>query len=87
MKYPVALEKAEDGYGAFFPDVPGCVSHGDSLDEALIHAKEALEGHFELSAEYGEDLPQPAAIEKHRENPDYSGVIWELVDIDHFSRL
>jgi predicted RNase H-like HicB family nuclease len=43
------------------PDVPGCVSAGDTLDEMKAMMREALESHFELLAERGYAIPKPAA--------------------------
>ena len=45
ITYLAVLEPDNDGYGVFFPDLPGCVSYGNNLEEAQINAKEALELH------------------------------------------
>lgn len=43
MNYPIAMEHAPDkAYGVQFPDLPGCFSAGDTLDEAIFNAAEAL---------------------------------------------
>ena len=56
--YPAVIEAAADGgYGVFFPDLPGCTSGGDTLQEAARNAEEALQAHVELSVEHGEALP------------------------------
>jgi predicted RNase H-like HicB family nuclease len=57
--FTAILEKAEDGYCVFFPDVDGCTSAGDTIAEAVQNATEALATHFELTAEAGEPLPTP----------------------------
>ena len=60
----VALVHKDPGtsYGVSFPDVPGCVSAGDTLDEALANAAEALAGHLELMRADGDVLPKPRPL-------------------------
>jgi len=58
-RYPALVERAKDGFGVLFPDVPGCISAGDTVEEALRDAAEALEGHIELLIEYDEPVPEP----------------------------
>ncbi len=61
--YPAVVERAEDGFGVVFPDVPGCVSAGDTVAEALANAAEALEAHLERLAAAGEPWPEPSPPE------------------------
>jgi predicted RNase H-like HicB family nuclease len=56
--YLGVVERGEDGFGVFFPSVPGCVSAADTLFEAMTNGEQALAAHLELLAEDGEDLPQ-----------------------------
>ncbi len=65
-----------------FPDLPGCFSAGSSIEEALSMAQEAAECHIEGILIDAEPVPVPSSIEKHRNNPDYKGCIWALIDID-----
>lgn len=58
--YLAILEPSTDGWGVWFPDVPGCTSAGDSLMEAGRNAREALQAHLLLLAESGDPLPQPS---------------------------
>ncbi len=83
MKYPVVLH-TDDGkrYGVTVPDLPGCFSAGDTLDEALASAVEAIELHLEGLVEDGGDIPLPQPVALHAANPDYAGGIWALVDVD-----
>ena len=56
--YTVILEKEkEGGYHAFCPALKGCHTQGDTLDEALANAKEAIEVYLESLREHGEDAP------------------------------
>jgi|tagenome__1003787_1003787.scaffolds.fasta_scaffold18663234_2 predicted RNase H-like HicB family nuclease len=59
-KYLVIIEQASDGsYSAYVPDVPGCVSCGDTLDEVRAMIQEALEFHFEGMRRAGLPIPSP----------------------------
>lgn len=84
MLYPVAIEPGSDNsvFGVAVPDVPGCFSYGDSLDEALANAKEALEMHFEALAELGELPPEASNIKDHYAIADYAGWVWAVVEVN-----
>jgi len=83
MRYPVVLH-ADDGksFGVTVPDIAGCFSAGESEDEALDNAREAILGHLELLAEAGEEIPSALPISDHRRNPDLEGAIWGFVQVD-----
>ena len=54
MQYVVVIEKAQDGsYSAYVPDLPGCVSCGDTLDEVKDLIQEAVGAQDQVSAAYG----------------------------------
>ncbi len=57
-QYTVVVEPAEEGgYIASVPALPGCVTQGESLEEAMIMAKDAIEGYLEVLKDRGEDIP------------------------------
>ena len=59
MKYLIVIEKSETGYSAYSPDLPGCVSTGDNLEQTEANMKDAIDFHIEgLKAE---GLPVPSA--------------------------
>ncbi|MGH9616330.1 MAG: type II toxin-antitoxin system HicB family antitoxin [Acidobacteriaceae bacterium] len=58
-KLLVVFEAAKTGYGAFAPDVPGCISTGKTLEETRSRFIEAVEGHLALMAEDGDAIPLP----------------------------
>jgi predicted RNase H-like HicB family nuclease len=58
-KYAVIYEKGETNWGAIVPDLPGCVSIGDTLEEVQENVKEAISLYLEVLAERGEALPEP----------------------------
>ena len=82
--YPVAIEYGDENtaFGVVVPDVPGCFSAGDTLDEALENAAEAIEAHLELLAEDGEVAPEPNSVQVWADNPEYKGYMWGVVQID-----
>ncbi|WP_446008874.1 type II toxin-antitoxin system HicB family antitoxin [Candidatus Electrothrix sp.] len=83
MNYPVAIHKDEDsGYGVTFPDIPGCFSAGDSIEEALAMAREAAECHIEGLLLDAEPIPVARPVEDHRNNKEYQDALWALIDID-----
>jgi len=60
--YAVIIERAEDGgFGAWSPDLPGCVALGDSREEALAEMRGAITFHLEGLREAGEPVPAPTA--------------------------
>lgn len=85
MIYPIAIEPpANDNecYGVIVPDIAGCFSAGETLDEAVKNAHEAVALHLDGMAEDGEDIPHATSIAHHQDNPDYQGMVWGLVDVD-----
>jgi predicted RNase H-like HicB family nuclease len=62
MRYTAVLlaDPEEDGYTAFVPALPGCVSEGDTLEEALAMIEDAAAGYLVVSAERGEEIPEEA---------------------------
>ena len=58
-QYAVIYEKGETNWGAIVPDLPGCVSIGDSLEEVQENVKEAIALYLEVLAERGEKIPEP----------------------------
>lgn len=55
-------DRREPGFGVTFPDLPGCVSFGVTVEDALVKAEEALSLHLEGMAEDGEPFPDPAPV-------------------------
>ena len=84
MLYPIAIEKGSDtdAYGVIIPDIKGCFSAGNTFEEALENAKEAIAGHLEILAEDGADIPLASQICNFLDNEDFKGFIWAIVDID-----
>jgi predicted RNase H-like HicB family nuclease len=62
MRYAVVIEKAENNYSAYAPDLPGCIATGATLEETKQQIREAIEFHLELMREEGLAIPEPTAI-------------------------
>ncbi|MBK5933128.1 hypothetical protein CCR78_03920 [Rhodovulum imhoffii] len=58
------------GFGVSFPDFPGCVTQGDTIDDALRLAREALAFHVEGMSEDGEVIPEPRNTQQIEADPD-----------------
>lgn len=59
MKYTVIVEKGPNSWGAYVPDLPGCVAAGESREEVLALIREAIVFHVEGLIENGEPVPEP----------------------------
>ncbi len=57
----VVIEKGESSYGAYVPDLPGCVAVGETEDEVKQLIQEAIEFHLEDLAETGVQIPPPTS--------------------------
>jgi predicted RNase H-like HicB family nuclease len=83
MRLPVVLH-TDDGthYGVTVPDLPGCFSGGDSIDDALDNVREAIDLHLEGLTEDGDEVPTPKPIAEHHASGEFSDGIWAIVDVD-----
>lgn len=67
MRYVAFLhDDGEPGFGISFPDFPGCISDGDTVDDALRRGAEALSFHVEGMLADGERIPQPRSLQNIR---------------------
>jgi predicted RNase H-like HicB family nuclease len=86
MRFIAFVHKEPDScYGVSFPDVPGCTSAGDTLDEALANAVDALSGHIRMMQADGEAVPAPRSLEDIAADPaiakDMKGAIISAVPL------
>lgn len=79
----IAYLRKEPGsdHGVEFPDVPGCVTAGRTLDEARAMAAEALAGHLAMLEAEGEPVPVPSTLEDLRGDPNRGDAVLVLVDL------
>jgi predicted RNase H-like HicB family nuclease len=83
MKLPVVIHKDQNSdYGVTIPDLPGCFSAGSTIDEAFSNAVEASECHIEGLLLDEEEIPSPRQIEDHIDDPQFSGGIWGIIEVD-----
>jgi predicted RNase H-like HicB family nuclease len=61
MRYVVILEKGENSFGAYIPDLPGCAVVGETREEALQLIREAVDLYVSAMREQGDALPEPAS--------------------------
>lgn len=59
MRYMVVVEKGPESYGAYVPDLPGCVAVGESEEEVLQLIQEAIEFHLQGLKQEGQAIPSP----------------------------
>ena len=80
--YPAVIDKDPDSdFGVVFPDFPGCVSAGRTLDEAVRGAYEALAGHVAVMVADGDELPAPTPLEAVAAERDATTVAITLVPV------
>jgi predicted RNase H-like HicB family nuclease len=87
VNYPVVIHKdKKSDYGVSVPDLPGCVSGGSTVDEALAMVREAIELHLEGLIEEGGVVPLPTPIEKLRSSREHreqcADGTWAIVNVD-----
>jgi predicted RNase H-like HicB family nuclease len=61
MRYAVVIEKSSSGYGAYVPDLPGCVAAGATREEVVRLIQEAVEFHIEGLKQDGTPVPRPSS--------------------------
>lgn len=87
MEFLVAVETGDDqrAYGVVVPALPGCFSAGDTLEDALTNAREAILLHVEALLDAGENLPAvdtETLVNEFRKDPDRADWILAMVRID-----
>jgi predicted RNase H-like HicB family nuclease len=84
LRYPVAIELGDDttAFGVVVPDLPGCFSAGDTLDEAMAGAEEAAAAWIDATLDAGNPIPAPSSLEAIRQNPDFAGWTFGIITLD-----
>ena len=67
MRYAVIIEKGDSSFGAYVPDLPGCVAVGETKEEAIKLIQEAIEFHLEGIKQEGSTIPLPASTAEYIE--------------------
>jgi len=85
MWFPIAIElgDARHAYGVIVPDLPGCFSAGDTMEEAIANAEEAILLHLEDDFAPGNArVPSVSTLADLRAREEYEGFAWGVVDVD-----
>ncbi len=75
----VLIPERRSGWSVLFPDFPGCVTQGESLDEAIAMAADALAGHIAVARDYGDPIPEPRSLDEIKADKKWvqeNGVNW-----------
>jgi predicted RNase H-like HicB family nuclease len=67
VRYVVIIEQGDGGFGAYVPDLPGCVAVGETREEAMRLIREAIEFHLEAMREEGLPVPEPSSSNEYVE--------------------
>jgi predicted RNase H-like HicB family nuclease len=67
VRYVVIVEQGENGFGAYVPDLPGCVAVGETKDEALRLIQQAIGLHLESLRDEGLTPPEPSSSSEYVE--------------------
>ena len=83
MNYIAVIHKDPDSdFGVSFPDFPGCITAGRTIEEAKAMALEALRGHIEEMQAAGETIPRASSFDQVMSNPDFSDGVAFLVAVE-----
>lgn len=80
--YPAILEKSSTGFGVHFPDLDGCTSSGETMEQAAANAEEALALHLSGMRKDGDRIPEPTPLDEVRADPDVTEAARILVRAD-----
>jgi predicted RNase H-like HicB family nuclease len=84
MHYPIAIEPGDEttAFGVIVPDLPGCFSAGDTLDEAILGAQEAAAAWIDATLDAGGVIPPPSSLDSLRADPAWRGWAFGVVSLD-----
>ena len=83
MKFTIAIEPgtADTATGVVAPDLPGCFSAGDTVEEAFENAREAIDAYCEALAEDKGELPKTKSLTEWQADPQFEGWAWGIIDV------
>ena len=84
MRYPIAIEPGDEStaFGVVVPDLPGCFSAGDTIDEAITNAEEAIDAWIESALDQGQEIPRPSTVQHWSGKGEFSGWTFGIVTVD-----
>jgi predicted RNase H-like HicB family nuclease len=83
MKFTIAIEPGtkKTAFGVVVPDLPGCFSAGDTVEEAFDNVREVIAAFCEILAEEGKKLPKTKSMSEWQAGKEYKGWTWGIVDV------
>ena len=83
-RYPIAIEPGTEqtAFGIVVPDLPGCFSAGDTLDDAMMGVEEAVAAWIDAALDAGDAIPGPSSLDVVRTNAAYAGWTFAVVSVD-----
>jgi predicted RNase H-like HicB family nuclease len=83
MKFAIAIEPGakNSAFGVVVPDLPGCFSAGDTIEQAFDNAREAIDAFCEALAEQDGDLPKTRPMSEWQKDSQFKGWTWGIVDV------
>ncbi len=86
IDYTAIIHKDPDSdFGVSFPDFPGCITAGRTLEEAKELAWEALRGHVAVMRDGGDPIPDPSSLDAVMRNPEFRDGVAFLVTVDELA--
>lgn len=84
MRYPVMIEVGNDetAWGVIVPDLPGCFSAGDTLDEAMASVSEAAAAWIDAALDAGREIPRPSSVQQAIGKGEFAGWMIGFVEVD-----
>jgi predicted RNase H-like HicB family nuclease len=84
MRYPVVIEigTADTAFGVVVPDLPGCFAAGETLDQAMFNAEQAIALWIDAALDAGDAIPPPSTLDTIRRRKDFRGWTFGLVSVD-----
>lgn len=84
MRYPIAIEPGDENtaFGVVVPDLPGCFSAGDTIDEAIANTEEAINLWIEAALDQGAEIPAPSSVARWVNDREFSGWTFGVVKVD-----
>ena len=84
MRYPVMIEAGDENtaWSVVVPDLPGCFSAGDTLDEAMTEVEEAAAAWIDSALDAGRAIPRPSSAQAVLEKGDFAGWMVAYINVD-----
>ncbi|MDP8984611.1 MAG: type II toxin-antitoxin system HicB family antitoxin [Pseudomonadota bacterium] len=83
MKFTIAIEPGtkKSAFGVVVPDLPGCFSGGDTVEEAFDNAREVIDAFCQIMAEEGREILVPKSMTAWQATNEFKGWTWGVVDV------